>query len=105
MNIKFPAMIMISGCVLFTSALAFGNPSMLPNHPGYPMGDAKSPVTGLSVANDPGQAPPSKEESLSQAASFHDAQATNPSQEVRSNIVPPEQVQPKEIDAAGKSKE
>ncbi|HNP28562.1 MAG TPA: hypothetical protein PKK23_05925 [Nitrospirales bacterium] len=40
-------------CLLATVALA--NPSMLPDHQGYPMKESKSPVTGLSTANDPGQ--------------------------------------------------
>ncbi len=79
----------VIGSVLLGSTLALGNPGMLPNHPGYPMGDAKSPVTGQSVANDPGKSPPSQEESLHQAAGFHDAHAMNPGKEERPNIVSP----------------
>ena len=67
------------------------------------MGDAKDPVTGLSLANDPGQAPPSQEKSLNQAAGFHDAQAINLDNEVRPSIVPPGQGTSKKIDAEGKS--
>lgn len=96
--------IMVGYFFLFPGGLVFGNPSMLPDHPGYPMGDAKDPVTGQSVANDPGQSPPSQEESLNQAASFHDAQAVNPSKEIRSSIVPPDQGSKNEVDAASKSK-
>ncbi len=81
--------ISVIGSVVFGSTLVQGNPSMLPNHPGYPMGDAKDPVTGQSVANDPGQSPPSQVESLIQAGGFHDAQAINPAKETRTNIVPP----------------
>lgn len=88
MNRKLLAMSVI-GSVVFGSTLVLGNPGMLPNHPGYPMGDAKDPVTGQSVANDPGQSPPSQEESLQQAGSFHDAHAMNPGKEERPNIVPP----------------
>jgi hypothetical protein len=88
MNRKLCA-INVIGCVLLGSTLALGNPGMLPNHPGYPMGDAKSPVTGQSVANDPGKSPPSQEESLQQAAGFHDAHAMNPGKEERPNIVSP----------------
>ena len=88
MNHKLCA-INVIGIVLLGSTLALGNPGMLPNHPGYPMGEAKDPVTGQPVANDPGQSPPSQEESLHQAAGFHDAHAMNPGKEERPNIVPP----------------
>lgn len=40
-------------CLLAT--VAFANPSMLPDHPGYPMKGSKSPVTNVPTANDPGQ--------------------------------------------------
>ncbi|MDR4495981.1 MAG: hypothetical protein R3B74_16505 [Nitrospirales bacterium] len=40
-------------CLLGT--VAFANPSMMPDHPGYPMKESKSPVSGVSTANDPGQ--------------------------------------------------
>jgi hypothetical protein len=79
----------VVGSFLLINTLAMGNPTMLPNHPGYPMGAAKDPVTGQSVANDPGQSPPSQEESLRQAGGFHDAHAMNPGKEERANIVPP----------------
>jgi hypothetical protein len=88
MNRKLCAITVI-GSVLLGSTLALGNPGMLPDHPGYPMGDAKSPVTGQSVANDPGQSPPSRDESLQQASGFHDSHAMNPGKEERPNIVPP----------------
>jgi hypothetical protein len=88
MNRKLLAISAI-GSVVFGSTLVLGNPGMLPNHPGYPMGAAKDPVSGQPVANDPGQSPPSPEESLQQAGSFHDAHATNPGKEERPNIVPP----------------
>jgi len=41
--------------VLLGTSFAFANPATLPNHPGYPMGKAVDPVTGQSLANDPGQ--------------------------------------------------
>lgn len=88
MNHKLCA-IHVIGSVVLGSTLALGNPGMLPDHPGYPMGDAKSPVTGQSVANDPGQSPPSLDESLQQASGFHDSHAMNPGKEERPNIVPP----------------
>ncbi|MDT3778500.1 hypothetical protein PJI16_13115 [Nitrospira sp. MA-1] len=40
-------------CLLAT--VAFANPSMLPDHAGYPMKETKSPVTGSSTAYDSGQ--------------------------------------------------
>ncbi|MGE0472665.1 MAG: hypothetical protein AB7P17_03415 [Nitrospirales bacterium] len=104
MKTKLSVIMIIAGLILFHGGLVFGNPGMLPNHPGYPMGDAKSPVTGQSVANDPGQSPPTLEDSLQQGASFHDAHAMNPSQEIRSSIVPPDLGGKKEVDAASKSK-
>ena len=88
MNSKLYTSVLI-GSIVFGSTLALGNPGMLPNHPGYPMGAAKDPVTGQSVANDPGQSPPSREESLQQAGGFQDSQAMNPAKEERPNIVPP----------------
>ncbi|MCS6897640.1 MAG: hypothetical protein NZM29_06660 [Nitrospira sp.] len=36
-------------------SLASANPALLPKHEGYPMKKAESPVTGQSIANDPGQ--------------------------------------------------
>ena len=39
----------------FMASVAFANPSMLPNHPGYPAGATKSPVDGTRTANDAGQ--------------------------------------------------
>ena len=40
-------------CLMAT--VVFGNPSMLPDHPGYPMQGLKSPVTNVPTANDPGR--------------------------------------------------
>ena len=72
-------------------SLAFGNPGLLPKHPGYPMGHFKDPVLGMPTANDPGESPPSLEESLKHAAAFHDAHAINPMNEIRPNVVHDEQ--------------
>ncbi len=41
--------------LLFAAAVVFANPATLPKHPGYPIGDPTSPVTGQSVANDTNQ--------------------------------------------------
>ena len=81
--------LIVMGSFVFGNSVALGNPGMLPNHPGYPMGDAKDPVTGQSVANDPGQSPPSLKDSLQQAGEFHDSHSQNPGREERANIVPP----------------
>jgi hypothetical protein len=71
-----------STIVLFATAvvpllvsLAFANPAMLPKHPGYPMGKAVDPVTGQSLANDPGQANARNQEALTNAATFDDARS------------------------------
>lgn len=40
-------------CLVGSAALA--NPSMVPDHPGYPMSKSKSPVSNVPTANDPGQ--------------------------------------------------
>jgi hypothetical protein len=42
------------GASCFALSMAFANPGMLPNHPGYPA-KGKSPATGQSTANDQGQ--------------------------------------------------
>lgn len=93
--------IFVMGSFLCISTLALGNPATLPQHPGYPMGEAKDPVTGQSVANDPGQSPPSQKESLRQAGEFHDSHASNPGKEIRPNIVYPDAVE--SMDAQGAS--
>ncbi|MGQ0667256.1 MAG: hypothetical protein ACT4O4_09495 [Nitrospiraceae bacterium] len=54
-------------------SLALANPSMLPKHPGYPMGNAVDPVKGQPLANDPGQTNATGESSLAEAAAFDDA--------------------------------
>ncbi|HBP90117.1 MAG TPA: hypothetical protein PKK23_11980 [Nitrospirales bacterium] len=73
--------------LLLIGSLALGNPGLLPKHPGYPMGNFKDPVLGVSTANDPGETQPSPQEALKQAAAFHDAHAINPMNEIRPNVV------------------
>jgi hypothetical protein len=58
--------------VLLSISLVLANPTMLPKHPGYPMGKAVDPVSGQSLANDPGQANATGENSLAQASAFDD---------------------------------
>lgn len=77
---------MFTSVFLFGS-LAWGNPAMLPKHPGYPMAASKDPVMGVPTANDPGESAPSPEVALKQAGQFHDAHAMNPMKEERPNVV------------------
>ena len=58
--------------VLLSISLVLANPTMLPKHPGYPMGKAVDPVSGQSLANDPGQTNATGENSLAQASAFDD---------------------------------
>lgn len=73
--------------VVFLSSLTFGSPALLPKHPGYPMGEFKDPVTGMSTANDPGQKAPSPDEARQAAAAFDDPRVVNTIKENRPNIV------------------
>lgn len=54
--------------ILFGVSFASANPSMLPNHPGYPMDKAVDPVFGQSLANDPGQKNAVGDQALQEAA-------------------------------------
>lgn len=103
MNNKLFGVVLI-GSALIGGSLAFGNPATLPNHPGYPMGDAKDPVVGMSLANDPGQSPPSHEESLQGAGQFHDSHSVNTGKEMRPNIVAPGDMKPKSMESQSESK-
>ncbi len=58
----------VVAAILFGVSFAFANPSMLPNHPGYPMGKAVDPVLGQSLANDPGQNNAVGDQALQEAA-------------------------------------
>jgi hypothetical protein len=67
--------VIINSGFLFTMlfvASAFGNPAMLPQHPGYPMGKAVDPVNGQALANDPGSGNSTGDKALGEAASFDD---------------------------------
>ena len=56
----------------FSLSLALGNPAMLPKHPGHPMSDIKDPLTGMPLANDPGQKLWTGSPALEKAAVSHD---------------------------------
>ena len=58
--------------VLLSVSLALANPTLLPKHPGYPMGKAVDPISGQALANDPGQTNATGESSLAEAAAFDD---------------------------------
>jgi hypothetical protein len=68
--------------LMVVASLAWANPAMLPKHDGYPMDKATSPVTGQSLANDPGKPNMSSEKSTLAAAASEDAHirqhVTNP---------------------------
>ncbi len=66
------ALFAVLTCIVLTVALAVANPTMLPKHPGYPMGKAVDPVKGQPLANDPGQPNATGEKSLAEAAAFDD---------------------------------
>ena len=53
-------------------SLALANPAMLPKHPGHPMSDLKDPITGMPLANDPGQQLWTGKKALDKAAVSHD---------------------------------
>lgn len=62
------------GVAVYVS-LVFANPAMLPKHPGYPIGNPVDPVTGQSLANDPGQTNAYGEKAAIEAARFHDKES------------------------------
>ena len=73
MKIPF-SMPAILATVLFAASFALANPTMLPNHPGYPMDKAVDPVHGQSLANDPGQSNAVGDKALAESATSADAQ-------------------------------
>ena len=94
----------ILALLVLTSAPAAANPATLPKHPGYPMGKAVDPITGQSLANDPGQSNATGNKALMEAAAFDDSHVmqglplTPNEQEVRDKLnatAPPNKEQPK----------
>jgi len=47
-------LIVFAGTAIMAT-VAFANPTCCPSHPGYPMGDTKSPVDGVRTSHDAGQ--------------------------------------------------
>ena len=58
----------VVGVIVFSMSVANANPSMIPKHPGYPMGKAVDPVRGQSLANDAGQSNAVGDKALAEAA-------------------------------------
>ena len=65
----------VAGTALSVS-VAFANPGLLPDHPGYPA-QGKSPVTGQRTVNDPGQANATGASTLNTSAMSHDSASMN----------------------------
>jgi len=82
----------ILAVMVLTSAPVSANPATLPKHPGYPMGKAVDPVSGQSLANDPGQPNATGDKALMEAAASDNAHvmqslSSNPTeQEIRERI-------------------
>jgi hypothetical protein len=64
------------GASTFALSMAFANPGMLPQHPGYPAA-GKSPVTGQATANDAGQTNATGAKSLLSSQEFGAKAAMN----------------------------
>lgn len=67
------ATVLVLGIVTSFGTLVWGNPALLPKHPGYPMGKATDPVNGMPLANDPGQTNATGEQAIQAAAAVDDA--------------------------------
>jgi len=78
----------------FSVSVAFANPGMLPNHPGYPA-QGKSPVTGQRTVNDPGQGNATGAATLAKAAMSGDAGSMN-------NVSDPNRMRIKKSSGAGR---
>jgi hypothetical protein len=64
------------GASTFALSMAFANPGLLPQHPGYPAA-GKSPVTGQATANDSGQTNAGGAKSLLSSQEFGSKAAMN----------------------------
>ncbi len=72
---KTSSIFCVLSCSILASTLAFANPAMLPEHPGYPMDKAVDPVHGQSLANDPGQATVKTQAALANSAIVDDSRS------------------------------
>ncbi|GJL62918.1 MAG: hypothetical protein NPIRA04_15720 [Nitrospirales bacterium] len=85
-------------CTTMWTAVAFANPGLLPDHPGYPMNAAESPVTGKSLANDPGRSQLYEQEALrssSKDANSEAAKGKNGKDQSMNDMTPDSSEQPK----------
>ena len=86
----------------FVATVAFGNPTMLPQHPGYPMNKGIDPVVGESLANDPGRQNATGDSALRKSAAISDnnlSQQLSPSDEDKLREKPATDVRSKEHDS------
>ncbi len=98
----YAGLVLITG--IFGASVALGNPGLLPQHPGYPMGKAIDPVTGQSLANDPGRSNAGGESALTEAAAISDrnlSQQLSPDEQDKRLLEKPAAVQPKKGRDAG----
>jgi len=77
---------LVIGGVIMGMVSVPANPSLLPDHPGYPMGSAVDPVFGLSIVNDPGRSALDVTSASREAAAYHDADAINAVVEVQLSL-------------------
>jgi hypothetical protein len=61
----------------FMATVAFANPALLGKHPGYPIGDTKSPVDGTRTSYDSGQNNATGSATLEKSAMSHDSASVN----------------------------
>ena len=72
----FLSAMLMPAVVVACVSLTLANPAMIPKHPGHPMSELKDPVTGKSLANDPGQKNWTGKRALDKAAVSHDDSST-----------------------------
>ena len=71
---KTSTMVLFATAIVpLTVSLTLANPAMLPKHPGYPMDKAVDPISGQSLANDPGQGNATGNKALMEAAASDDS--------------------------------
>ncbi len=69
-------LVALAGTALMATA-AFANPALLGSHPGYPIGDTKSPVDGTRTSYDSGQSNAVGAGTLEQSAKSYDSAIIN----------------------------
>lgn len=69
----------------FCWSLAWGNPAMLPKHPGYPIGKPVDPVNKQPLANDTGETNAVGDKALAAAAAYDDSRSVQHLDQTPSN--------------------